>query len=51
MWQIDNADLLPWCSAIGYREHWTFARHDDWRLPENRTRERMHVISYIGFES
>jgi hypothetical protein len=47
MWQKDTADIsgdglldgndkVSWCDALAYCEGLTFAKHDDWRLPNIR---------------
>jgi hypothetical protein len=45
--KLDPADVLPWCSALSYCEHLTFAKHDDWRLPN--VRELQSIMDYGRF--
>jgi hypothetical protein len=57
IWQKDTADVngdgqvpdngsdtLTWCNALAYCENLSFARHDDWRLPN--VRELQSIVDY-----
>jgi hypothetical protein len=58
MWQKDTADVhadgrftdqdsVSWCDALAYCENLSFARHDDWRLPN--VRELQSLVDYGRF--
>jgi hypothetical protein len=55
MWQQDTADRngdgqitvedrIRWCDALAFCENLSFARHDDWRLPN--LRELQSIVDY-----
>ncbi len=59
LWQQDTADVnedgqivplddaLIWCDALAYCENLSFARHNDWRLPN--VRELQSIVDYGRF--